>query len=103
MKTKKLKTKTTEEGISIGEAVTKAISEWLGFSKKKRSIIEIEPEHFGYQYRNLSEMVDEALYNYEESSTPINRLRKPLSLLFASLQAFRAIRRSCPAPEIKSF
>ncbi len=62
MKTKKLKTKATEESISRGEAVTKAISEWLGFSKKKRSIIEIEPEHFGYQYWNLSEEIDEVLY-----------------------------------------
>ncbi len=67
MKTKKLKTKATEEGISIGEAVTKAIIEWLGFSKKKRSIIEIEPEHFGYQYRNLSEEIDEVLYKQERA------------------------------------
>lgn len=60
---KKLKTKAAEEGISIGEAVTKAISEWLGLAKKKkRSIIEIKPEHFGYQYRNLSEEIDEVLY-----------------------------------------
>ena len=60
---KKLKTKAAQEGISIGEAVTKAISEWLGLPKKKRrSIIEIKPEHFGYQYRNLSEEIDEVLY-----------------------------------------
>ncbi len=60
---KKLKTKAAQEGISIGEAVTKAISEWLGFEKKKkRSIIEIKPEHFGYRYRNLSEEIDEVLY-----------------------------------------
>ena len=60
---KKLKTKAAQEGISIGEAVTKAISEWLGLpKKKKRSIIEIKPEHFGYQYRNLSEEIDEVLY-----------------------------------------
>ena len=51
----KLKTRAAQEGISIGEAVTKAVSEWLGLTKKrKRSIIDIEPEHFGYQYRNLS-------------------------------------------------
>ncbi|KCZ72959.1 hypothetical protein ANME2D_00017 [Candidatus Methanoperedens nitroreducens] len=43
---------------------TKAISEWLGSpKKKKRSIIEIKPEHFGYQYRNLSEEIDEVLYH----------------------------------------
>ncbi len=60
---KKLKTKAAEEGISVGEAVTKAISEWLGLStKKKRSIIEIKPEHFSTQYRNLSEKIDEVLY-----------------------------------------
>jgi len=60
---KKLKTKAAQEGISIGEAVTKAISEWLGLTKKKkRSIIDIEPEHFGYQYRNLSEEIDEVIY-----------------------------------------
>lgn len=35
----------------------------LGMEKqKKRSIIEIKPEHFGYQYRNLSEEIDEVLY-----------------------------------------
>jgi len=52
-----------QESISIGEAVTKAISECPGFpKKKKRSIIEIKPEHFGYQYRNLSEEIDEVLY-----------------------------------------
>jgi hypothetical protein len=60
---KKLKKKAAQEGISIGEAVTKAISEWLGLTKKKkRSIIDIEPEHFGYQYRNLSEEIDEVIY-----------------------------------------
>jgi hypothetical protein len=38
-----------EEGMSPDEeAVTKAISEWFGLSKKKKkSIIEIRPEHFG--------------------------------------------------------
>lgn len=52
---KKLKTKAAQEGITIGEAATKAISEWLGLSKKKkRSILEIKPEHFGKEYRNLS-------------------------------------------------
>jgi len=30
--------------------------------KKKRSIIGIKPEHFGYQYRNLSKEIDEVLY-----------------------------------------
>lgn len=60
---KKLKTKAAEEGISIGEAVTKAISEWLGLTKKRRkSIIDIKPEHFGYKYRNLSEEIDEVIY-----------------------------------------
>jgi len=58
----KLKTKAAQEGISIGEAVTKAISEWLGLPKKKRSIIEIKPEHFGEKYQNLSEEIDEVLY-----------------------------------------
>lgn len=52
-----------QEGISIREAITKIISEWLGLSKKKkRSIIEIKPEHFGYKHRNLSEEIDEVLY-----------------------------------------
>jgi plasmid stability protein len=60
---KKLKTKASQEGISIGEAVTRAITEWLGLTKKKNiSIIDIEPEHFGYQYRNLSEEIDEVIY-----------------------------------------
>ena len=60
---KKLKIKAAQEGLSIGEAVTKAISEWLGQpTKKKRSIVEIKPEHFGCQYRNLSEEIDEVLY-----------------------------------------
>jgi len=60
---KKLKTKAAQEGISIGEAVTKALSEWLGLAKKKTgSVIDIKPEHFGYQYRNLSEEIDEILY-----------------------------------------
>jgi len=60
---KKLKTRAAQEGISIGEAVTKAISEWLGLpGKKKRSIIDIKPENFGNKYRNLSEEIDEVLY-----------------------------------------
>jgi plasmid stability protein len=60
---KKLKAKAAEKGISIGEAVTKAISEWLSLEKKKtKSILEIKPEHFGYQYQNLSEELDEVLY-----------------------------------------
>jgi hypothetical protein len=43
------------------------ISEWLELSKKnKKSIIEIKPEHFGKQYRNLSEESDDVLYpNFE--------------------------------------
>ena len=65
---KKLKTKAAQEGISIGEAVTVAVSEWLGVSKKKkRSIIDIKPEHFGKQYRNLSEEIDEVLYKQEQA------------------------------------
>ena len=65
---KKLKTKAAQEGISIGEAVTMAVSEWLGVSKKKkRSIIDIKPEHFGRQYRNLSEEIDEVLYKQEQA------------------------------------
>jgi plasmid stability protein len=65
---KKLKTKAAQEGISIGEAVTMAVSEWLGLSKKKiRSIIDIKPEHFGKQYRNLSEEIDEVLYKQEKA------------------------------------
>ncbi len=60
---KKLKTKAAEEGISIGEAVTKAISEWLGLTKKRRkSITDIKPEHFGNKYRKLSEEIDEVIY-----------------------------------------
>ncbi len=52
-----------QEGISFGEAITKAKSEWLRLpKKKKRSIIEIKPEHFGYKHRNLSEEIDEVLY-----------------------------------------
>jgi len=65
---KKLKTKAAQEGISIGEAVTMAVSEWLGVSKKKkRSIIDIKPEHFGKQYRDLSEEIDEVLYKQEQA------------------------------------
>jgi hypothetical protein len=30
--------------------------------KKKKSILEIKPEHFGYLYTNLSEELDETLY-----------------------------------------
>lgn len=48
---KKLKTKAAEEGISIGEAVTKAIREWLGLEKKKkRSIIEINPSILAHNF-----------------------------------------------------
>ncbi len=46
--------------------MTNEISERLG-EKKKRSILEIKPEHFGNQHRNLNEKVDEILYNYEDS------------------------------------
>ncbi len=60
---KNLKIKAAQEGISVEKAATKAISEWLGLpKKKKRSIIDIKPEHFGYQYRNLSEGMDEVIY-----------------------------------------
>jgi hypothetical protein len=39
------------------------INEILG-QKEKRSILEIKPEHFGHQHRNMSDDVDEILYNY---------------------------------------
>jgi hypothetical protein len=52
-----------QEGICVWEVITKAISEWLRLpKKKKRSIIEIKPEHFGFQCRNLSEEINEVLY-----------------------------------------
>jgi anthranilate synthase component 2 len=39
------------------------IENFLKFTNKnKRNIIEIKPEHFGKQYRNLSEEIDEVLY-----------------------------------------
>ncbi len=60
------KLKAAEQDISIGKRVTNEISERLG-EKKKRSILEIKPEHFGNQHRNLNEKVDEILYNYEDS------------------------------------
>ncbi|VVB95957.1 Uncharacterised protein [uncultured archaeon] len=41
----------------------KMISERLGHQKKKkRSITEIRPEHFGHAYRNLSREIDEVMY-----------------------------------------
>lgn len=63
---KKLKIKATQEGLSIGEAVNRALSHWMNPEKKtKRSILEIRPEHFGYNNRNLSEEHDNILYGEE--------------------------------------
>ncbi len=60
---KKLKARASEEGISIGEAVNRALSQWLDFgNKKKKSILDIKPEHFGYSNKNLSEEIDNVLY-----------------------------------------
>ncbi len=60
---KKLKARASEEGISIGEAVNKAVGQWLNFEKKKeKSIRDIKPEHFGYYNKNLSEEIDSVLY-----------------------------------------
>ena len=63
---KKLKIKAAQEGLSIGEAVNRALSQWMNPEKKaKRSILEIRPEHFGYNNRNLSEDYDNILYGEE--------------------------------------
>ncbi len=63
---KKMKAKATAEGITIGEAVNRAIKTWLNIEPKKHtSILEIKPEHFGKQYRHLSEEIDEILYKEE--------------------------------------
>ena len=65
---KKLKIKAAKEGLSIGEAVNRALSQWMKSGKKtKHSILEIRPEHFGYNNRNLSEDHDTILYNNEEA------------------------------------
>src|SRR5665648_923131 len=61
---KKLKIKAAQEGLSIGEAINRALSQWMKpENKTKRSILEIRPEHFGYNNRNLSEDHDNILYN----------------------------------------
>jgi len=31
--------------------------------KKRKSILDIKPEHFGCQYRNLSEDIDDVLFS----------------------------------------
>ena len=63
---KKMKAKATAEGITIGEAINRAIKKWLNIEPKKHtSILEIKPEHFGKQYRHLSEEIDEILYKEE--------------------------------------
>ena len=60
---KKLKIKATSEGITIGEAITRAVNKWLNHEKeKKKSILDIKPEHFGHQYHKLSEEIDDVLY-----------------------------------------
>ena len=61
-----LKIKASQEGISIDEAVNRALRQWVNPEKKaKRSILEIRLEHFGYNNRNLSEEHDDILYNEE--------------------------------------
>ena len=63
---KKLKIKALVEGITIGEAINRAVKTWLNIEPKKhKSILEIRPEHIGNQYRHLSEEIDEILYKEE--------------------------------------
>lgn len=60
---KKLKTKATADGITIGEAINMAVMEWLNINPKKhKSILDIKPEHFGKQNMHLSEEIDKILY-----------------------------------------
>jgi hypothetical protein len=63
---KKLKAKASVEGITIGEAINRAVKTWLNIEQKKhRSILDIRPEHIGKQYWHLSEDIDEILYKEE--------------------------------------
>ena len=63
---KKLKTKASSEGITIGEAINRAVKTWLNIEPvKHKSILEIRPEHIGKQYQHLSEEIDEILYKEE--------------------------------------
>lgn len=63
---KKLKIKALVEGITIGEAINRAVKTWLNIEPKKhKSILEIRPEHIGKQYRHLSKEIDEILYKEE--------------------------------------
>lgn len=59
----KLKEKAASNGLTIGEAFNRAASEWLNLERKKKSIFDIKPEHFGDGYRHLSEEIDEILMN----------------------------------------
>ena len=65
---KSLKAKATADGITIGEAINKAVREWLNINPKKhKSILDIKPEHFGKQYMHLSEEIDETLYGEDNA------------------------------------
>ena len=60
---KSLKAKATTDGITIGEAINRAVREWLNLDlKKHNSFLDVKPEHFGKQHVYLSEEIDEILY-----------------------------------------
>jgi len=52
------------EGISVGRAVSEALRKWLaeGDRPKKRSILDLKPEHFGKKTEHLSEEIDTVVY-----------------------------------------
>lgn len=63
---KKLKAKAAAEGITIGEAINRALRAWMNLKTEKQySLLDIKPEHFGPHNRRLSEEIDEVLYREE--------------------------------------
>ena len=65
---KSLKAKAAADDITIGEAINRAVREWLNIEPKKhKSILDIKPEHFGRQHMYLSEEIDEILYGEDSA------------------------------------
>ena len=59
---KEFKAKVVKKGMTIGQAVSMAMEEWVEEETEKRDILDFKPWDWGDGTENTSEIVDEILY-----------------------------------------
>ena len=67
---REFKAEAVRDGLSVGEAVTHALRQWLESRRKrhavKKSLLDLKPVDFGPGSEKLSRQVDEVVYGWKK-------------------------------------